>query len=153
MVTSAKLKWREGLKFSVEVGDGRRIDLDSTEQMGQAFAPMELFLVSLAGCTAMDIQWIMGRQRQKLDRLEISAQGIRRKEDPAYFERIDMEYLLGGQNIKKNAVERAIRLSMEKYCSVRAMIKDIVELNVTYVIQNGKEAAQRFAYVTAPNPK
>jgi putative redox protein len=151
MVTSAKLKWSNELKFSAEVGDGRRIELNSAEQMGQAFTPMELFLVSLAGCTAMDIQWIMSRQRQKLDRLEISVQGTRREEDPRYFERIDLEYSVGGQNIKKNAVERAIRLSAEKYCSVRAMLKDAVKLNITYTIQNGTEAAQRFTYATAVN--
>jgi len=151
MVTSAKLKWSDELKFSAEVGDGRRIELNSAEQMGEAFTPMELFLVSLAGCTAMDIQWIMSRQRQKLDRLEISVQGTRREEDPRYFERIDLEYLVGGQNIKKNAVERAIRLSAEKYCSVRAMLKDTVKLNITYTIQNGTEAAQRFTYATAVN--
>jgi putative redox protein len=151
MVTSAKLKWSDELKFSVEVGDGRRIELNSAEQMGQAFAPMELFLVALAGCTAMDIQWILSRQRQKLERLEISVQGTRRDEDPRYFETIDLGYLVGGQDINKNAVERAIRLSAEKYCSVRAMLKETVKLNITYTIQNGKEAPQRFTYATAAN--
>jgi putative redox protein len=151
MVTSAKLKWSNELKFIAEVGDGRRVELNSAEQMGQAFTPMELFLVSLAACTAMDIQWIMSRQRQKLEKLEISVQGTRREEDPRYFEKIDLEYSVSGQNIKKNAVERAIRLSAEKYCSVRAMLKDTVKLNITYTIQNGTEAPQRFTYATVVN--
>jgi putative redox protein len=149
MVTSTKLKWTDELKFSVEVGDGRKIELNSAEQMGKAFTPMELFLVALAGCTAMDIKWILSRQRQKLERLEISAQGTRREEDPTYFEQIDLEYSVGGQSIKKNAVERAIRLSLEKYCSVRAMLKEAVKLNINYTIQNGKEPAQRFTYANA----
>ena len=138
---SAKLRWSDELKFNVEVGEGREIELNSAKEMKRAFTPMELFLVALAGCTAMDVEWIMSRQRQKLDRLEISARGTRREEDPRYYERIDLEYIIGGQNITKNAVERAIRLSQEKYCSVRAMLKDNVKLNISYTIENGKDAA------------
>jgi putative redox protein len=153
VAVSAKLTWRDQLNFNVEVGEGRKIQLNSAHQMGQAFTPMELFLVALVGCTAMDIQWILSRQRQKLDKLEISARGIRREEDPRYYERIDMEYTVGGQNIKRNAVERAIRLSQEKYCSVRAMLKDTVKLNISYTIANGERAPQKFTYEAPANPR
>jgi putative redox protein len=149
---SAKLRWSNELKFNVEVGEGRKIELNSADEMKRAFTPMELFLVALAGCTAMDVQWIMGRQRQKLDKLEISARGTRREEDPRYYERIDLEYSIAGQNIRKKAVERAIRLSQEKYCSVRAMLKDTVKLNISYTIENGKDAVQKFAYASPANP-
>ncbi|MGP8070789.1 MAG: OsmC family protein, partial [Candidatus Bathyarchaeia archaeon] len=71
---SAEIHHSEGLKFNVEL-DGRRIQLDSSEEMGQAFTPMELFLVALAGCTAMDVQWIMDKQRQKLNRFDIAING------------------------------------------------------------------------------
>jgi putative redox protein len=149
---SAKLRWTEGLRFDVEVGEGRKVELNSVEAMGYAFTPMELFLVALAGCTAMDVQWIMSKQRQKLERLEISARGIRRDEDPRYYERIDLEYVIGGQNISKIAVERAIRLSQDKYCSVRAMLKDNVKVNITYTIANGKGPQEKFAYTSSTNP-
>jgi putative redox protein len=149
---SAKLRWSDELKFNVEVAEGRKIELNSADEMGRAFTPMELFLVSLAGCTAMDVQWIMSRQRQKLDKLEISVRGIRRQEDPTYYERIDLDYVIGGQNIKRNAVERAIRLSQEKYCSVSAMLKDNVKLNINYTIENGKDSGQKIKYVTPANP-
>jgi putative redox protein len=144
--TSTKLRWTGGLKFDVEVAEGRKIELNSADEMAHAFTPMELFLVSLAGCTAMDIQWIMSRQRQKLQRLEVSASGTRRDDDPRYYERINLEYTIAGQNIKKNAVERAIRLSQEKYCSVKAMIKDNVKLNISYVIANENGAEEKFTY-------
>ena len=107
--------------------------------MGQAFTPMELFLVALAGCTAMDVQWIMDKQRQQVDRLEISARGTRRDEDPKYYGTIELEYMLAGPGIRKDAVERAIRLSQEKYCSVKAMLKDDVKINIKYRIANGTE--------------
>jgi putative redox protein len=150
METSANLKWSEELKFNVEVAEGRALELNSAKEMGRAFTPMELFLVSLAGCTAMDVQWILEKQRQKIDKLEISVRGIRREEDPKYYERIDLEYSIVGQDIKQSAVERAIRLSQEEYCSVRAMIKDNVKLNISYTIERDKGPANRFVYTASP---
>jgi putative redox protein len=148
---SAKLRWSDELKFNVELGESREIELNSAKEMKRAFTPMELFLVALAGCTAMDVQWIMSRQRQKLEKLEISARGTRREEDPRYYERIDLEYIIAGQNIRKSAVERAIRLSQEKYCSVRAMLKDNVKLDISYTIENGKGTGQKFKYAAPPS--
>ena len=143
---SLKLERVKDLKFNVGLQDGRRIELNSAKEMGHAFTPMELFLVGLAGCTAMDVQWIMGKERQQVDRLEISARGTRRDEDPRYYETIDLEYTLAGPSIRKDAVERAIRLSQEEYCSVRAMVKDSVRINITYKIANGTEPEQKYVY-------
>jgi putative redox protein len=134
----AELHHSEALKFNVELC-GRRIQLDSSSEMGQAFTPMELFLVALAGCTAMDVQWIMDRQRQKLNRFDIAINGTRREEDPRYYENIDIRYSFAGDDVRKDVVERAIRLSQKKYCSVRAMLKDSVKLNITYTIANGNQ--------------
>lgn len=134
MEVSARLRWIEDLKFTADLSDGRVIKLDSSQQMGDAFTPMELFLVALAGCTAMDIQWIMAKQRQKVDHLEVGIRGKRRQRDPRYYETIDIEYRISGSEITKAAVERAIRLSREKYCSVKAMLKDSVKVNTTYTI-------------------
>lgn len=143
---SLKLERVKDLKFNARLAEGRTIELNSAKEMGQAFAPMELFLVALAGCTAMDVQWIMGRQRQQVDQLEISARGTRREEDPTYYDNIELEYLVAGADIRKDAVERAIRLSLEKYCSVRAMLKNDVKLNITYRIANGTNPEQRYVY-------
>jgi putative redox protein len=148
---SAKLRRVDGLNFNVEVAEGRRIQLNSAEDMGHAFTPMELFLVSLAGCTAMDVQWILEKQRQKVEGLEISVRGVRREEDPAYYEKIYLEYSVRGQSIRKDAVERAIRLSQEKYCPVRAMIKETVKTHITYTIANGKGTEQKFIYPALSN--
>jgi putative redox protein len=142
---SVKLHHIEALKFNVHIAD-RRLALNSSEEMGQAFTPMELFLVALAGCTAMDVQWIMDRQRQKLDKFDMTISGIRREEDPKYYESIDITYSFAGLNIRKDAVERAIRLSQEKYCSVRAMVKDSVKLNITYAIKDGTHPETPYAY-------
>ena len=147
-VVSAKLHHSDALRFNVDVG-GRGIELDSAEEMGNAFSPMELFLVALAGCTAMDVQWILGRQRQKVDRFDMTVSGTRREEDPRYYESIDINYNLAGSELRKDAVERAIRLSQEKYCSVRAMLKDTVKLNVTYTVANGTQPSATYTYASS----
>ena len=133
------------MKFKARVKD-RKIQLDSAKQMESAFTPMELFLVSLAGCTAMDVQWILEKQRQKITQFEITASGKRRDEDPRFYESIDLEFVVRGNGVRRNAVERAIRLSQEKYCSVRAMIKDSVKLNITYKIAEGNKPEETYAY-------
>jgi putative redox protein len=117
--------------------------------MGYAFTPIELFLVSLAGCTAMDVQYILERQRQKIEYFKVTANGKRRDEDPRSYESIDLEYVVKGEKVRKDTVERAIRLSQEKYCSVRAMVKDSVKLNITYRISDGKKPEERFEYNTS----
>lgn len=144
------LTWNEGLKFEAQVQE-RKIQLNSAEQMNSAFTPMELFLFSLAGCTAMDVHWILDRQRQKINRFEIAAHAERREEDPRSFESIELEYYLKGNNIRKDAVERAIRLSQEKYCSVKAMLKDTVKMNITYRISNGANE-ERYVYNSTNQP-
>lgn len=144
---SVKLHHSEALRFDVDV-DGRRLGLDSSEAMGQAFTPMELFLVALAGCTAMDVQWIMDRERQKPDKFEMTISGVRRTKDPRYYQSIDIRYRFVGSDLRKDAVERAIRLSQEKYCSVRAMVKDTIKLNITYTISSGAQAETVYTYGT-----
>lgn len=110
---------------------------------------MELFLVAVAGCTAMDVQWIMDRQRQKVDKFDMIVSGIRRTEDPKYYESIDVRYSFAGLAVRRDAVDRAIRLSQEKYCSVRAMVKDNVKLNITYTIKIGTQPETLYKYEPA----
>jgi putative redox protein len=142
---SVSLHHCEALKFDVQVG-GRKIELNSAEVIEQAFTPMELFLIALAGCSAMDVQWIMHRQRQKVDKFDITVIGVRHEEDPKYYESIDINYSFIGIGLRKAAVERAIRLSQEKYCSVRAMIKDSVKLNITYAIATDGKPESTYKY-------
>jgi putative redox protein len=142
---SVKLRHSAALKFDAEV-DGRKVELDSSDKMNQALSPMELFLVALAGCTAMDVQWIMDRQRQQLDKFEITVTGNRRDEDPRSYESIDLKYSFAGMDLRKDAVNRAIRLSLKKYCSVLAMIKDSVKVNVSYAIAAGMQPETVYSY-------
>lgn len=133
------------MKFDAKV-QGRKVELNSADEMGRAFAPMELFLVALGGCTGMDLQWILSKQRQNVKAVEISVLGTRRDEDPRYYEEINLNYTVSGDGIRKDAVERAIQLSQEKYCSVKAMLKDSIKFNISYTIVNGTEGPKTFVY-------
>ncbi len=149
---TVKLEHLEAMKFNAELPDSRSIELNSTTDKEHAFSPMELFLVALAGCTAMDVQWIMDRQRQKIEKLEVQVQGTRRDEDPRYYETIDLSYTFAGPNIRSDAVERAVRLSQEKYCSVRAMLNDNVKVKTTYKIEGNYATNQSDKYALIPTP-
>jgi len=94
----------------------------------------------------MDVQWIMDRERQKVSKFDMTVSGIRRSEDPKYFESIEIRYNFAGHGLRKDAVERAIRLSQDKYCSVRAMVKDSVKLNITYTIATDTQPEGAYAF-------
>ena len=145
MATTVKLSWHDGIRFSATL-QNRIIELDSAEKMESAFTPMELFLVALVGCTSMDVQWILQQQRQKVTKLEINTRGTRRDEDPRYYDLIELEYTVTGDEIRKDAVERAIRLSQAKYCSVRAMLNEKVRLDIKYKIINQDGTEQEYTY-------
>ena len=101
---------------------------------GEGFTPVELILAGLGGCTGMDIVTIMQRQRQHISGLEVNVTGTKRNELPHYFEAIDVHYLVRGHNITESALKRAIDLSEEKYCSVRAIFRPEVKLTYSYDI-------------------
>ena len=92
----------------------------------------------------MDVEWILERQRQKIKQFNITANGKRREEEPRSYESIDIEYSLKGESIRRDAVERAIRLSLEKYCSVKAMTN--VKLNITYRIAEDNKPEEKYLY-------
>ena len=86
------------------------------------YSPMELLLVALAGCSGVDISHILKKKRQEVKDIQIEVIGLRRDEHPRVYEKIEIVYRVYGKNLDKKAVETAIRLSLEKYCSVHAML-------------------------------
>jgi putative redox protein len=108
-------------------------------QMGKianrpGISPMELLLVGLAGCTGMDIVSILQKQRQPLQELRVRVRGKRADSYPMVFTEIEVVYLLWGEGIDPIAVERAIQLSEEKYCSVGIMLGKAATIQSSYQI-------------------
>jgi putative redox protein len=98
---------------------------------------MELMLIGMAGCTAYDIASILEKKRQVIDGLEVSARAERAEEPPRVYTHIQIEYVVRGRDIKPKAVEDAIRLSKEKYCSASIMLGRTAEISTSYRIEDG----------------
>ncbi len=122
---------RGGVAFEATTDDGgHRVVIDGPATLGGeggGMRPMELFLVSLATCSAMDVVMILGQQRQALEDLDIEVEGKRADAVPAVYERIHLRFVATGE-VAANKLERAVQLSAEKYCSVSRMLLPSVEV-------------------------
>jgi putative redox protein len=107
-----------------------RIDLDApaADGGGAGMTPMELVLISLASCSAMDVAAILRKKRQLVEGLEVHVHGQRQAEHPTVFTSINLEYIVHGNEVDPQAVTRAIELSRERYCPVWAMLEPGVRI-------------------------
>jgi putative redox protein len=95
---------------------------------------MELMGISLAGCTAMDVISILQKKRQNVTGFEVKVHADRANEHPKVFTHVTIEYLIEGHQVDPMAVERAIELSVAKYCPAQAMLTKAVKIDHTYTI-------------------
>ena len=131
---TASVKWVGEEKFVATSPSGHAIHVDSDRHANTAPGPMELVLMALGACTATDIVTILGKKRQKLESLEVICSGQRAAEPPTVWTKLEIVYLLRGQ-LDEKAVEHAIQLSENKYCSVAAMLKETAAVSWRYEIQ------------------
>ena len=133
MTVQAHLKWTDKLQFVARAGEGPAVVLDSSDGASGA-SPMQLVLMGVAGCTAIDIVVILKKKRVNLSRFEITVTGEQAGDDPRRYTKIDIAYILYGKDIKPKAVEQAIALSEKKYCSAIASLN--AEFSHSYRIEN-----------------
>lgn len=122
----ATLRWVQGMQFVATAGSGHGIVLDTGADHGgtnTGTRPMELLLDGLAGCTAMDVVSILRKMRVEFQGFVINVNAERADEHPKVFTRIQLEYVVSGENIDEAKVRQAVELSQSKYCSVSAMLK------------------------------
>jgi putative redox protein len=120
MAVEAQLKWTDGIQFIARAGDGPAVVIDGPES-GSGASPMQLVLIGIAGCTAVDVILIMQKKRVNVTDFQVNITGQRAEEHPKRFTNIRIEYVLSGKGIKPNAVEQAIQLSETKYCSAMSL--------------------------------
>ena len=133
MTIKAQLKWTDGLQFVARAGNGPAVVLDSSEG-GSGPSPMEMVLIGVAGCTAIDVILIMQKKRAAIDDFHVNITGQRAEENPKRYTAIQIEFVFYGNDIKPPAVEQAIRLSESKYCGAMASLN--AEFETTYRIVN-----------------
>ena len=125
MSITAELKWVDGFQFVGRVGNGPAITLDNPES-GSGPSPMQAVLMGIAGCSGMDVVSILKKKRSTFKDLKINITGDRKEDHPKAYTKIRMEFLVYGQGVKPRDVERAIELSITKYCSaVGSMNADV----------------------------
>ena len=131
----------QGLAFAGMGETKHWLIMDNTEEFGGsggATKPMELLLMSLGGCTGMDVVSILRKMRVDLDDFSIDIKADQAEDYPRVFTKIDLTYRLYGKKIDTAKVEKAINLSQDKYCSIMAMLKKAVAINHSYEIHPTK---------------
>ncbi len=136
----ARVKWVEGMAFMAESDSGHGIMLDGSPEIGGrnlGARPMEMVLMGLGGCTAIDVMVILGKQRQPVEDCWIELDAERADvAAPKVFTKIHVHYVIKGSGLDPKQVERAVKLSAEKYCSVSAMLKGSVDITYDFEIRS-----------------
>lgn len=133
----ATMTLQQRMSFVGKSDSGFTVNLGADPDVGgdaDGFRPMELMLLSLAGCTAMDVISILRKKRQRVTAFEVQAHAERAVEHPKVFTDIALKYVIHGVNVDPKAVARAIELSQTKYCPAQAMLIQAVPIKHEYEI-------------------
>ncbi len=136
-MTEVGVTWVQGDQFVATGAGGHSIVLDAPagRKTWQGMKPTELLLAAVAGCTAIDVIDILRKQRQAVDSLRVTARGVQQEEHPRAFTQIELFYEVRGAGVSGEALERAIHLSHEKYCSVAATVRGVAKISTSYAIK------------------
>jgi putative redox protein len=124
-MTEAKTIWSQDHRFDGIASSGHSVVVDGDKTAGNS--PMELVLIGLCGCTGYDVVSILQKKREPFTSLEVRAQAERAPDPPSVYTEIKLIYRVGGK-VSRKAVEDAVRLSKEKYCSVSAMLEKTAKI-------------------------
>ena len=121
--------------------------MDSKGDRRAAPTPLEMLLVSVAACTALDVQSILAKKRQDVTGYDVFVEADQAEEPPAVFTRIRIRHMVTGHDIDEEALKQAIRLSEEKYCAVGNMLNKNAAVATTYEIVAEKENVRELTLV------
>ena len=131
------IKWIDTVQFVAETGSGHAIVIDGAPEYGgrnTGSRPMELVLAGAASCTAFDVVLMLNKSRQKFTSLHVDAEAERADVDPKVFTTIKLIFKIAGKGMDPGAVERAVKLSKEKYCSATAMLGMTAKISTEIVL-------------------
>ena len=125
MASKARVKWIEDRRFLGESGSGHAVVMEGAPGEGEiatGIRPMEMLLLGMGGCTAYDVVAILEKARERVTDVVVEIEAERAAEIPKIYKQIHAHYIVTGHGLKAAAVERAIKLSAEKYCSATIML-------------------------------
>lgn len=132
-MNEARVTWLKEMQFVAETGSGNALVLESGGKH-RAPSPMEMLLVGLAGCTAVDMVHILKRMRQPVTDVQVNVKGLRAKEHPKVYTDIEVEYVVAGHGLSEEKVHRAVELSETTYCSASVMLGETATITRTIQI-------------------
>lgn len=127
----ARVKWVENSLMVAESGSGHALVMDGPPEHGGrnlGVRPMEMLLLGLGGCTQFDVVHILRKGRHQVSRCEVELEAERAASEPKVFTRIHVHFILSGPGLTDKAVQRAVSLSAEKYCSASLMLGEVAEI-------------------------
>jgi putative redox protein len=133
----SSIRWTDGIQFVAEVGSGHAMVVDGSPDHGgrnTGARPMELVLAGAASCTAIDVVLMLKKSRQSITSFSVDADAERASEDPKVFTAIKLTFRVAGKSLDAAAVERAVRLSKEKYCSATAMLGHTAKITTEIIV-------------------
>lgn len=142
---NARVKWLDHMSFVGESGSGHSVVMDGSPEHGGrnlGVRPMEMVLLGLGGCSAFDVIKILKKARQDVVDCVVELEAERSEEIPSVFTKIKLIYIVSGNDLSQQQVEKAVSLSMDKYCSVTKMIEGTVDIShETKIVHGGEERA------------
>jgi len=135
----ARVKWVEGVLMLGESPSGHAVVMDGAPEHGGrnlGVRPMEMLLLGMGGCTQFDVVNILRRGRHAISACEAQIEAERAPVDPKVFTRIHVHFIVTGKGLTKKVVERAVRLSAEKYCSASIMLGKVAEITHDFEIRD-----------------
>ena len=132
MTNKIKTQWQGNMLFNAE-SLGGSFKIDAAEDVGGqdlGVRPKALMLTSLAGCTGMDVISLLKKMRAEVKGLEIAVNGELTNEHPKYYKKVHIEYRFYGKEFKKDKIEKAIKLSQDRYCGVSEMFRQFAEITI-----------------------
>ncbi|MFZ5593550.1 MAG: OsmC family protein [Pseudomonadota bacterium] len=134
----ARLKWVQDVMWVAESETGHAVVMDGAPEIGGrnlGMRPMEMLLLGMGGCTAMDVISILKKSREQVTDCEIQMEAKRAEDHPKVFTAIHVHFIVTGKALKEATVKRAIDLSAEKYCSASIMLGKTASITHDYEIR------------------
>jgi len=138
------VKWVDNMGFIAETGSGHTLTMDGAPEAGGrnlAPRPMEMLLAGAGGCTAYDVVLILKRGRHAIADCEVRISAERADTDPKVFTKLHYHYIVKGAGLKESAVERAVKLSADKYCSASIMLGKTAEVSHSFEVVDTTDSA------------
>jgi putative redox protein len=138
MTTTARIVWVENALFVGESNSGHTVTMDGSPDVGGrdlGVRPMEMVLLGMGGCTAIDVVSMLRKQRQDIRDVIVELAAERADDHPKVYTQVKLVYRVRGRNLNRALVERAVSLSDEKYCSATAMVRKSAEVTHEIVLE------------------